>query len=97
MQKSTNGRIDVVKILIGCVVLFVAWISGVFGFAQIIGSLQNLRIRGPAMSAFTIILWVLILGAICFVAHHFFFPYRIVYYVGTGISFIQVLCSGRIE
>ena len=53
--------------------------------------------RGAAMSAFTIILWVLILGAICFVAHHFFFPYRIVYYVGTGISFIQVLCSGRIE
>ena len=85
------------KILIGCVVLFVAWISGVFGFAQIIGSLQNLRMRGAAMSAFTIILWALILGAICFVAHHFFFPYRIAYYVGTGISFIQVLCSGRIE
>ena len=85
------------KILIGSVVLFAAWISGVFGFAQIIGSLQNRKTRGAAMSAFTIILWVLILGAICFVAHHFFFSYRIVYYIGTGVSFIQVLFSGKIE
>ncbi len=85
------------KYVIGFAVLAVSWLVGVFGFSQIIGSLQNLKVRHPGMSAFTIIIWVVILAAVCFVVHRFFVGYRILYYIGTGISFLLVLSAGKIQ
>lgn len=85
------------KYVIIAVVFFVSWVVGVFGFAQIIGSLQNLRERGAAMSAFTIIFWSVILIALGVGVHYFLLDYRIVYYVGTGISLLQVLAAGKIQ
>lgn len=56
------------EILIFIVVLAVAFVIGVFGFCQIIGSFQNFHIRGVGMTAFTIILWAVILIASFFAA-----------------------------
>lgn len=85
------------KYLIGFGVLVVAWLVGVFGFSQIVGSLQNIRSRSTGATAFTILFWGAILAVVCFVAHRFFLDYRIVYYIGTGLSLLQVLSVGKIQ
>ena len=83
--------------IIGIVIFVASWLVGVFGFSQIIGSLQNLKERPPSMSAFTIIIWIVILGAVWFVVHHFFASFKIVYYIGTAVSLLLVLGAGKIH
>lgn len=85
------------KYVIGAAVLVVSWVIGVLGISQIIGTLQNLKSRAPVASAFTLILWLVIMGAACFAVHRFIPDFRIVYYIGTGISLVQVLAAGRIQ
>ncbi len=74
-----------------------AYVLGVFGFAQIIGSLQNASRRGTAFTLFTIVLWTVILIGGWFLMHTFAPSHKIVYYIATGISLLQILGAGRIE
>lgn len=85
------------EILIFIVVLAVAFVIGVFGFCQIIGSFQDFHIRGVGMTAFTIILWAVILIASFFAAKSFFADQLIAYYIGTGASFLMSLKAGKIQ
>jgi CHASE2 domain-containing sensor protein len=71
----------------------VAWIIGVIGWSQIIGSLQNLDRRKGLLV--TLVLWILIMGAAAYVAVAKFnglWPLAVGYFV----SFIQVKAQGRI-
>lgn len=79
------------------VVLAVAFVIGVFGFCQIIGSFQNYHIRGVGMTAFTVILWAFILIAGFIAAKSFFADQMIAYYIGTGASFLMSLKAGKIQ
>lgn len=72
----------------------IAWIIGVFGWSQIIGSFQNLDRRKSLF--LTLIMWVLILGAVAYVAI-VKFNGQIPLIIGYAISFIQVKAQGRIE
>ena len=74
-----------------------AYVLGLFGFAQIIGSLQNISRRGIALTLFTIVLWLLILIGGWFLMHTFAPSHRIIYYIATGISLLQILSAGKIE
>jgi len=78
-------------------VLGISYAVGTFGFCQIIGSFQQARVRGPGMTAFTVILWAAILIAVCFVVHRWFLAYRIAYYIGTALSLLMSLRAGKIE
>lgn len=82
--------------IVWLVVLGVAFTIGVFGFAQIIGSLQNIRSRGIGKTLFTIILWVLILGGALMFGMNKFPQYKLAMYIGYGISFVRILFAGRI-
>ena len=74
-----------------------AYILGVFGFAQIIGSLQNVRARGIWMTLFTIILWSAVLVVGWFLMHTFAPSHSVIYYIATGVSLIQILGAGKIQ
>ena len=72
----------------------IAWIAGVFGWSQIIGSLQNLDRRKGLLV--TMVLWILIMGAVAYVAVaklNGLWPLVAGYFV----SFIQVKAQGRIK
>lgn len=71
-----------------------SWLIGVFGWAQIIGSLQNIKIRKNLL--YTLILWIVILGVAAYVAiAHFNGLWALL--AGYIISLLQVLGSGKIE
>ena len=76
------------------IVAVLAWLVGVIGWAQIIGSLQNLYIRKNLL--FTLILWIVImaLGAY-FAIVKFNSLWALI--AGYIISFVQICSSGRIQ
>ena len=76
------------------IVAVVAWIIGVFGWAQIIGSLQNIKERSGLV--ITMILWIAIMGVAAFLAVAKLGKLWSLI-IGYGISFFQVIRSGKIE
>ena len=76
------------------IIAVVSWLVGVFGWAQIIGSIQNIKTRKNLL--FTLILWIVILsvGVYASIAH---FDSLAALLVGYIISLLQILRSGRIE
>lgn len=76
------------------IILVLAYVVGVFGWSQVIGSLQNLSTRKGL--AFTLILWLAILGVGAYFAIAKFdglLPLAI----GYGVSLVQTLFSGKIQ
>ena len=76
------------------IVAAIAWLVGVFGWAQIIGSIQNIRIRKNLL--FTLILWIIIMIAGAYFAI-ITFDSMWALVVGYAISFVQIIRSGKIE
>lgn len=72
----------------------IAWLVGVWGWAQIIGSIQNVRIRKNLW--FTLLLWTIIMVAGAYLAIVVFDSVWALV-IGYGISFVQIICSGRIK
>ncbi len=79
------------------VVLFASFFVGVFGFSQIIGSLQNLKTRGLGPSAITITLWVAILVGSFFLMKKIVPSESTAFFIGMAASFIAVLSQGKIK
>lgn len=78
-------------------VAFFSFVIGTLGFAQIIGSLQNIKLRGIGMTLFTIILWGIILVGEWMLLMNFLPDYKIPYYAATVISLLLVLGSGKVK
>ena len=74
-------------------VLFLSFVVGVFGFCQIIGSIQT-RQRAFLL---TIVIWVAILVVCYFIVRRFLPDQMIALYVGYGISLVQSLTVGKIQ
>lgn len=73
-----------------------AWIFGVFGWAQIIGALQNLSTRGPKM-LITLLIWLVIIGTTLFLILKFL-PAKIwAWVIGMVVSLVLVLLQGKVE
>ncbi len=85
------------SIILFIVVLAVSFFVGVFGFAQIIGSLQNLGVRGIGISLFTIILWAAILAGSFYLMKRIVPDEALAYYIGMGASLVSVLMQGKIQ
>lgn len=77
-------------------VLAGSWFLGVFGWAQIIGGIQNLKTRGKMMM-FTIVLWAVILVGASLLVNTFLHSYIVVWIIGVAISLVMVLRQGKIE
>lgn len=76
------------------IVAVVAWFVGVFGWSQIIGSLQNLSVRKSLW--FTLILWIAIMSGGAYLAIAVFAsPWALI--AGYVISLGQVFSAGRIQ
>ena len=92
MEKTTIRRNNTLLKFI--IIAAVAWILGVFGWAQIIGSLQNIKTRKSL--AFTLVLWIVIMAVGGYIAIAVLQnTWALV--VGYLISFIQVKAQGRIS
>ena len=79
------------------ITLAVAYVVGVFGFAQIIGSLRTFKIRGPGASMFTILLWSVILFGVAKLLLSFLGNETTALWIGYGISCVQMLMQRNIE
>lgn len=77
--------------------VFLSYLLGVFGWAQIIGSLQNIRVRSAAATVTTILIWIVILGGITFAVYSIIPSVMLGYLVGLAISLVHILISGRIK
>ncbi len=76
------------------IIAAIAWIVGVFGWAQVIGSVQNIKERPNLW--LTLILWVAILIIVAYIVITKFAGLAPLG-IGYIISLIQVLSSGKIE
>ena len=76
------------------IIAAIAWLVGVLGWAQTIGSIQNIRTRKNLL--FTLILWIIIMvSGAYFAITTFDSMWALV--VGYAISFVQIIRSGKIE
>lgn len=76
-------------------VLIPAFILGIFGFCQIIGSFQNINER-PGLWG-TILLWIAILGAGALFVVKYIPGQKFAMIIGYAASFITALGQGKIE
>lgn len=79
--------------IIFIVVVFVSFLVGIFGFAQIIGSLRT-RQKNFMLP---LIIWLAILVGEFFLARLIVMDYMNAFYIGTGIAFIIMLLQKKIE
>ncbi len=75
-------------------VILIAWVVGVIGFSQIIGSLQNMKDRPGLLMP--MLLWILILAGGFFLEHYLFPENPLPVILGYAASFITVLAQGKI-
>lgn len=83
--------------LINLGILTASFFIGTVGFAQIVGSLRTVHVRGLGLTLFTSILWTLILGAAAALLLIFIPQYQVALYIGYGVSFIIMLLQRNIE
>ena len=76
------------------IVAVISLIVGAFGWAQIIGSIQNIRHRKYLL--FTLILWTTIMAGGAYLAIVTFDSLWALV-IGYGISFVQVISVGKVE
>lgn len=76
------------------IIVAIAWVVGVFGWAQVIGSVQNIKERPNLW--LTLILWIAILIIVAYIVTTKFAG-LVPLGIGYIISLIQVLSSGKIE
>jgi uncharacterized membrane protein YidH (DUF202 family) len=79
------------------IIAIATWALGVFGFSQVIGSIQNFKQRGAAASIITISIWIIILGAGYYTVNKYFSSSIVGLYIGYGVSLINVFMSGKIS
>lgn len=83
--------------LLVALVMVASWFIGVWGFCQIIGSLQRIGTPQFSKCVFALILWSAIIIACIILMHAFFSDYLIAFYIGLGVSLLQSLSAGKIE
>ena len=84
--------------VLSIVVAVIGLIVGVFGWAQIIGSIQHASERGAGMTLATIIIWTVILGAVALLFMNVVLTGHVkALLVGYAISLILVLAQGKVE
>lgn len=81
------------QVFLFIVVAVVAFVVGIFGFAQIIGSLRS-RQKNFLLP---IIIWLAILVGEFFLARLIVINYMNAFYIGTGIAFVIMLLQKKIE
>ncbi|HHX23737.1 MAG TPA: hypothetical protein GX723_06970 [Thermoanaerobacterales bacterium] len=81
------------QVFLFIVVAVVAFVVGIFGFAQIIGSLRT-RQKNFLLP---IIIWLAILVGEFFLARLIVINYMNAFYIGTGIAFVIMLLQKKIE
>lgn len=84
-------------ILLFILVGYGTFMVGTWGFAQIVGSIQSFRERGPILTCATILIWVVILAVCVLLVLKFLQKYTIALLLGYIISLIVILRSGKIE
>ena len=81
------------QVFLFIVVAIVAFVVGIFGFAQIIGSLRTKQKN----FLLPIIIWLAILVGEFFLARLIVINYMNAFYIGTGIAFVIILLQKKIE
>ena len=78
-------------------VAFVAYLLSVFGFSQIVGSVQSAKERGAAITFATILIWASVLFGGWFLMDTFASKYSIAYYIASAAGFLQIIGFEKIK
>ena len=84
-----------VDILIFCGVLFGTYMVGIWGFCQIIGSLQNIRYQPKLF--ITMLIWLIILAAVAYLVMRFIPDYKVALIIGYAGSLLSSFGAGKIK
>lgn len=68
-----------------------------FGFCQIVGSIQNCHSRSVSMTFTTIIIWAILFAVGYFVTVNLLAIKLIIYYIALAIGFVMSITSGHIQ
>ena len=82
---------------LSAVFTFAGYFIGIWGWAQIIGSIQQFKNRGAKVSLTTIVIWVILIGAATALVFFLLPKYMIPYLAGLGIGLVNILLSGKIR
>ncbi len=85
------------KLVLFIVILVASWFIGLYGWAQIIGSIQNAKSRGTQMTLLTILIWGAIIIGSFFLVWHFSSNNVIAWVIGIVFALVQTLRAGKIE
>lgn len=83
--------------LITTIVYALLYFFAMFGFCQIVGSIQNRHLRSPGMTFGTILIWTILLTIGYFIITRFFPDMITIYYIALCIGFITSITSGHIR
>ena len=93
-QGGTNMGATVTMILVG----IAGWVIGLFGWAQIIGSIQHAAERGATKTFITIVLWIVILAVFAGLFWKVFLTdYITAFLIGYAISLVMILMHGNVD
>ena len=74
--------------------ILIGWISffaGVWGFAQIIGGLKTVKIRGLKKTLYTVFVWIALLSIITSLVIVFLPKYILAYCIGMIIALVRII------
>lgn len=83
------------NILIFILITIATWFIGVFGFCQIIGSIQYVRVRAIPLTLFTVLFWVSVLGIITTIILMFLNTYKVALFIGYIVALLMSLSAGK--
>lgn len=83
--------------LMTTIVYVLLYFFAMFGFCQIVGSIQNHHLRSTGMTFATILIWAVLLAIGYFVIVNFFASMTTIYYIALGVGFITSITSGHIH
>lgn len=79
------------SLVVCLIVVAVSFLFGIFGFAQLIGSITNINERGIKWTLVTTIMWLAIIGAVTYCIINYLPQYLNYYLVGMGLSFVIII------
>lgn len=77
--------------------VFISYFTGIVGWAQLVGSIRYRSVRGPKLTALTVIVWLVIFAALTAAVYFLLSSVFVAYLVGLVISLVSILLQKDIR
>ena len=77
--------------------VFISYFTGIVGWAQLVGSIRYRKVRGPKLTALTVLVWLVIFAAFTAAVYFLLSRVFVAYLVGLAISLVAILLQKDIR